>query len=70
MRKDLNKWDMICKLQRQPQYKERRYVFIFGIFKLVSYPSPGVWLGRENYKGFMYRIPLYNDRKYLKRKIK
>lgn len=39
-----------------PDYSKRNgYIFIMGIFKLISFPDEGAVFQKENYKGFWIR---------------
>ena len=51
---EIGKWHF--KLGFIPIYWRRNgYMFHFGIFKLLSFPSEGETIGRAHYKGFWFR---------------
>jgi len=49
----INKWHFrlgICNV-----YWTRQFMFHFGIFKLLDFPSAGAEITKKNYKGFWIR---------------
>jgi len=52
MKKVLNKWQF-CLRWGNYYYNANSRQFVFGIFKLKSFPEEGCAVIKENYKGFL-----------------
>lgn len=61
MKKELNKWQFRCGLTRDYRYLELTGWHIFEIYlvKLLSFPPEGAMLGKDNYKGFIFRFKFW-----------
>lgn len=54
----LNKWQIDLDFYKRIEYLDGRRTFVFGIFKLTSFPEEGVLLSKKNYKGFIWEFTI------------
>ena len=54
MKNKINKWQFIFKWGGC-YYRNHSREFIFGIFKIISFPKEGEQINKNNYKGFIIK---------------
>ena len=52
MKKEINKWQFVF-IWGNSWARHHERTFVFGVFKMTSWPPMGEYITKKNYKGFL-----------------